>query len=157
MTYGWFSFSLVILKLTDHGMSFSPSSHWPGEGIYRLETHDLRRTGLHGFSDACQWSIPSNMSTIHPWGRWYTNGLSSWVATRGSFHSILTWFFILFFLLKVMVGTPLLLGISCLCFSDHNTEEGVWRAPAIVPRSLLRALVVGIKSASPDLLLFQPL
>lgn len=40
---------------------------------------------------------------------------------------------------------------------DHNTKEGVWQVPVIVPPSPLRALVVGIKSASSDLLVFQPL
>lgn len=48
-----------------------------------------------------------------------TNGLSSWVATNGSFHSVFTWFFLFSFLLTVPVGTPLFLGISCPPAEEH--------------------------------------
>lgn len=66
-------------------------------------------------------------------------------------------------LLKVIVKThySVLFGISCppalehwSLIPSHHTEEGVWREPVIIPPSFPRALVLSVKSASLELLLF---
>lgn len=165
ITYDWFLFSLVVLKLTDHGMSFPPPkqplTQW--EGIWSLEAHNLRKPGLR-FLRCLPVERTLKSVYLHLWSHWYTNGLSGWVATNGSFHSALTWFLILSFLFKVMLGTPLLLGISCPSAEEHwslfptsqHRGRGVESAcncssfPSRSPEG-------GYEVTSPHVLLFQSL
>lgn len=153
----WFLFSPVVPRLMDHGMS-SPK-----------EAVDLVRE-FQAWERLCSVisQIPASggylsTSIIHLRGHGYTNDPSSWGVTNGPFLSTLTW---CSFRLESYSGDSLLFGISWPPAWEHwslipnqDLEEGVWRAPAIVPPSFPRAFMLGVRSASlmPCLFLSAPL